>query len=43
MSRKAPLETLLADPSLIVLPLLVLFIYLNRYFIHGLAAGATQR
>ena len=34
---------LMAGSSLIALPLLVLFIFLNRYFIHGLAAGAIKR
>ena len=34
---------LMAGTSLIALPLLALFIFLNRYFIHGLAAGAIKR
>ena len=34
---------LMAGASLIALPLLVMFIFLNRYFIHGLAAGALKR
>ena len=34
---------LMAGSSLIALPLLILFIFLNRYFIHGLAAGAVKR
>lgn len=34
---------LMAGSTLIALPLLILFIFLNRYFIHGLAAGAVKR
>lgn len=34
---------LMAGSSLIALPLLILFVFLNRYFIHGLAAGAIKR
>ena len=34
---------LMAGSALIALPLLILFIFLNRYFIHGLAAGAVKR
>lgn len=34
---------LMAGSALIALPLFILFIFLNRYFIHGLAAGALKR
>ena len=34
---------LMAGSALIALPLLILFVFLNRYFIHGLAAGAVKR
>ncbi len=34
---------LMAGSALIALPLFILFIFLNRYFIHGLAAGSLKR
>ena len=32
----------MAGATLIALPLFVMFIFLSRYFIQGLAAGATK-
>ena len=32
----------MAGSTLIALPLLVMFMFLSRYFIHGLSAGALK-